>query len=83
MTATCQCLKEDMFDWESPAGGAGTCARLRRCAYVYLGSGSRHWLGQPCDILSSDTSADRCVDVVLACGCRTRATLDCLIRPPN
>ncbi len=82
-TVTTQCFRERMSDWESPAGGESTRPRLARYTYTYRGPGSRHWLAQPCDILSSDNSADSHLHVVFACGCQTRAARDCIMRRPN
>jgi len=77
---TRQCVTEDMLDWESPAGGAIVHPHVSRYGYVYRGADSRHWLAQPCDILSSEVAADGRVDVVFACGCRTRVSRDCVHR---
>ncbi len=71
---------ESAIDWESPAGGAAERARLQPHGYLYCGSGSRHWLLQPCDILRGGNGTDTRVEVVFACGCRARVAHESLIR---
>ena len=82
-TVTGQCLRESVFDWDSPVGCESAPARLARYAYIYRGPGSRHWLAQPCDILWSDDSHDGRLDVVLACGCQTHVSRDCIVPRPT
>jgi hypothetical protein len=57
-------------------------ARLLLPAYVYVGPGETHWIGQRCSVLDSSTSDDETSLVVLTCGCRARAATSAM-RPPN
>jgi hypothetical protein len=62
-------------DWESPAGPAddGVCPRTKSPAFIFGGTGDKHWSGQRCDVLGSVPGDSSALLVRLACGCRVWA----------